>query len=155
MSVCINCFWQKLGLQDGLNSSFYRVYFDNKPILNAKVYTCFFSDAFSFYDGVLTWERLPHYWPFVRGIHWSPVNSHHRGPKYCVAVIFSLLPTWQSYCTNSRFTGALRRLYPHVTLLWCYFSAACRWRFSPVWMDSLWLVICVAQVIYSNAWPLH
>ena len=89
------------------------------------------------------------------GNHWSPVDSHHRGPKYCVAVIFSLLPTWQSCCTNSRFTGDLRRLYPHVTLLWCYFSAACRWRFSPVWMDSLWLVICVAQVIYSNAWPLH
>ena len=24
-------------------------------------------------DGVMTWERFPHYWPFVRGIHWCPL----------------------------------------------------------------------------------
>ena len=25
-------------------------------------------------------ETFPRYWPFVRGIHWSPVNSPHKGP---------------------------------------------------------------------------
>ena len=23
------------------------------------------------YDDDMTWKRFPHYWPFVRGIHWS------------------------------------------------------------------------------------
>ena len=25
-------------------------------------------------------HQSPHYWPFVRGIHRWPVNSHHKGP---------------------------------------------------------------------------
>ena len=31
------------------------------------------------YD-VMTWKRFLHYWPFVRGIHRWPVDSHHKGP---------------------------------------------------------------------------
>ena len=27
------------------------------------------------HDDVIKWEHFPRYWPFVRGIHWSPVNS--------------------------------------------------------------------------------
>ena len=26
----------------------------------------------------MAWKRFPHYWPFVRGIHWSPVSFHHK-----------------------------------------------------------------------------
>ena len=26
------------------------------------------------YD-IIKWEHFPHYWPFVWGIHWPPVNS--------------------------------------------------------------------------------
>ena len=28
---------------------------------------------------VIKWKHFPRYWPFVRGIHWSPVNSPHKG----------------------------------------------------------------------------
>ena len=31
-------------------------------------------------DGVMTWRRFPHYWPFVRGIHRSPVDSSYKRP---------------------------------------------------------------------------
>ena len=31
-------------------------------------------------DAVIKWKHLPRYWPFVRGIHRSPVNSPHKGP---------------------------------------------------------------------------
>ena len=24
--------------------------------------------------------QSPHYWPFVRGVHWWPMNSPHKGP---------------------------------------------------------------------------
>ena len=33
-------------------------------------------------------KRLPQYWPFVQGIHWSPVDSIHFGP---VIPIFAFL----------------------------------------------------------------
>ena len=28
-----------------------------------------------FHDDVINWKHFPRYWPFVRGIHWSPLNS--------------------------------------------------------------------------------
>ena len=31
------------------------------------------------HDGVIKWKHFPRYWPFVRGIHRSPVNSPHKG----------------------------------------------------------------------------
>ena len=30
------------------------------------------------HDDVIKWKHFPRYWPFVRGIHWSPVNSPHK-----------------------------------------------------------------------------
>ena len=32
------------------------------------------------HDDVAPWKRIPRYWPFVRGIHRSPVDSPHKGP---------------------------------------------------------------------------
>ena len=31
------------------------------------------------HDEVIKWKHFPRYWPFVRGIHRSPVNSPHKG----------------------------------------------------------------------------
>ena len=31
-------------------------------------------------DDEMTGKRFLHHWSFVRGIHWSPVDSHHKGP---------------------------------------------------------------------------
>ena len=31
------------------------------------------------YDDVIKWTHSTRYWPFVRGIHWSAVNSHQKG----------------------------------------------------------------------------
>ena len=31
-----------------------------------------------FHDEVIEWKHFPRYWPFVRGIHRSPVNSPHK-----------------------------------------------------------------------------
>ena len=27
---------------------------------------------------IITWKSFPYYWPFVRGIHRSPVDSPHK-----------------------------------------------------------------------------
>ena len=42
------------------------------------------------HDDVIQWKHFPRYWPFVRGIHWSPVNSHQKD-HWCGALIFSLI----------------------------------------------------------------
>ena len=42
------------------------------------------------YDGVIKWKHFPRYWPFVRGIHRSPVNYPHKG-QWRGALIFSLV----------------------------------------------------------------
>ena len=39
------------------------------------------------HDDVIKWKHFPHNWPFVRGIHRSPVNSPHKG-QWCEALIF-------------------------------------------------------------------
>ena len=42
------------------------------------------------HDDVIKWKHFPRYWPFVRGNHWSPVNSPHKG-QWRGALIFSLI----------------------------------------------------------------
>ena len=32
-----------------------------------------------YHDDVIKWKHFPRYWPFVRRIHRSPVNSPHKG----------------------------------------------------------------------------
>ena len=36
-------------------------------------------EVWSNHDDVITWKHFPRYWPFVRGIHRSPMNSPHKG----------------------------------------------------------------------------
>ena len=31
------------------------------------------------HDDVIKWNHFPHYWPFMREIHRSPMNSPHKG----------------------------------------------------------------------------
>ena len=33
------------------------------------------------HDDVIKWKHFPRYWPFVRGIRRSPVNSQHKGQQ--------------------------------------------------------------------------
>ena len=44
-------------------------------------------------DGVIKWRQFPRYWPFVRGIQRSPVNSPHEG-QWRGALTFSLIYAW-------------------------------------------------------------
>ena len=48
------------------------------------------------------------YWPFVRGIHGSPVNSLRKG-QWCGALVVSLICVWISGWVNNREAGDLRR----------------------------------------------
>ena len=45
------------------------------------------------HDDFIKWKLFPCNWPSVKGIHWSPVDSPHKG-QWCRALMFSLICTW-------------------------------------------------------------
>ena len=52
---------------------------------------------FTCHDDVIKWKHFPRYWPFVQGIHRSPVNSPHKGQWRGTDVFFNI-------CVNKRFS---------------------------------------------------
>ena len=61
---------------------------------------------------VIKWKHFPLYWPFVRGIHRSPVNSPHEG-QWRVSLMFSLICARINGWVNNREAGDLRRHRAH------------------------------------------
>ena len=55
----------------------------------------------------LQMELFPRYWPFVQGIHRSPVNSPHKG-QWHGALMFSLICAWINSWVHNREAGGLR-----------------------------------------------
>ena len=66
----------------------------------------------STYNDVIKWKHFPRYWPFVRAIHRSPVNSHHKG-QWRGALVVSFICAWINGWVNNRETGDLRRHRTH------------------------------------------
>ena len=64
------------------------------------------------HDDVIKWKHFPRYWPFVREIHRSPVNSPHRG-QWRRALMSSVICAWISDWVNNREAGYLRRHRAH------------------------------------------
>ena len=74
-----------------------------------------------YHDDVTKWKHFPRYWPFVRGIHRSPVNSPHKG-QWRGALMFSLICAWTNGWVNNRDAGDLRRYCAHYDVIVIYFS---------------------------------
>ena len=70
------------------------------------------------HNDVIKWKIFSHYWPFVRGIHRSPVNSPHKG-QWRGAFIFSLICAWINAWVNNRKAGdlGLHRAHYDVTIM--------------------------------------
>ena len=62
--------------------------------------------AMSSHDDVIKCTHFPRYWPFVRGIHRSSVNSTHKG-QWRGALMFSLICVWINGWVNNREAGDL------------------------------------------------
>ena len=65
-----------------------------------------------FHDDVIKWKHFPRYWPFVRGIPRSPVNSPHKG-QWRGALMCSSICAWINRWVNNREAGDLRRHRAH------------------------------------------
>ena len=70
------------------------------------------------HDDVIKRKHVPSYWPFVPGIHRSPVNSPHKG-QWRRALMFSLICAWINSWANNRKAGHLRhhRCHYDVTVM--------------------------------------
>ena len=64
------------------------------------------------HDDVIKWKHVPRYWPFVRGIHRSPVNYPHKG-QWHGALMFSLICARINGWVNNGGAGDLRRHRAH------------------------------------------
>ena len=71
------------------------------------------------HNDVIKWKHFLRNWPFVRGIHRSPVNSPHKG-QWRGTLMFSLICVWINDWVNTREAGDLRRYRPHydVIVMW-------------------------------------
>ena len=78
--------------------------------------------TFRNHDDVIKWKHFPRYWPFVRGIHRSTVNSTHKGRWHGV-LMFSLICTWINVCTKQSWgwwsETLSRSLWCHCIALLC------------------------------------
>ena len=86
-------------------------------IINCLTRAIMLSKQYTHHD-VIKWKHCPRYWPFVWGIHRSPVNSPHKG-QWRGALIFSLIGAWINHWVNNPEAGDLRghRAHYDVTVM--------------------------------------
>ena len=83
-------------------------------------------------------RMLPRNWPFVRGIHRSPVDFPHKG-QWRRALVYSLICAWTKGWANNWDVGDLRRHCAHYdfTLMWVlefsgeYHHGSHKWNYYP------------------------
>ena len=78
-------------------------------------------------------DIFSNYWPFVRGIHRSPVNSPHKG-QWRGALMFSFICTRINGWVNNQEAGDSRRYHAHydVTVMYSVDSL----RFDAPWYSA-------------------
>ena len=81
-----------------------------------------------FHDDVIKWKHFPRYWPFLRGIHRSAVNSTQKG-QWRGALMFSSIWVWINGWVNNREASDLRRYRAHYGVI--------------VMMGSIFLWFCI------------
>ena len=71
-----------------------------------------FRERVASYDDVIKWKHFPRYWPFVRGIHRSPLNYPHK-VQWRGVLMFSLICARINGWVNSGKGGDSRRHRAH------------------------------------------
>ena len=115
----------------------------------------------SVHNDIIEWKHSMIYWPFVRGIHWSPVDFPHKG-QWCGALIFSLICTWTIGWANIRDTSDLSRhhAYYDVTVmnsnLWTETKCASSVHMflCIFWFDTGSFYLCLSGLLHWH-WGSH
>ena len=97
------------------------------------------------HDDVIKWKNFPRYWPFVRGIHRSLVNSPHKG-QWRGVLMFSLICARINGSVNNDEAGYLRRhrSYYDVTAM----NMKCQ---SPINIFSIKIV----DTLFPKRWSIY
>ena len=100
---------------------------------------------FTEHDDVIKWKHFSRYWPFVRGIHRSPLISPHKG-QWRGAFMFPLICARINGWVNNREAGDLRRHRAHyeVIVMICYWDS--KLTISHHWFTELqewWRWLCI------------
>ena len=120
-------------------------YFQGKFVENKYIFCSTESHELQIYnshDDIIKWKHFPRYWPFVLGIHWSPVYSPHKGYWHGV-LMFTLMCAWingwLSYLHNEIFYAGETSLYWICPLYWSpsHHSSATD-HSSRVYIDHRW-----------------
>ena len=77
---------------------------------------CYWLLNFATHDDIIKLKHFPRYWPFLRGIHRSPVNSPHKG-QWRGALKFTLICARINGWVNNREAGDLRRYRAHYDVI--------------------------------------
>ena len=112
----------------------------------------------STHDDVIKWKHFPRYWPFVRGIHRSPVNSPHKG-QWRGALMFSLICVWINGWVNNREAGDLRRYRAHydvtvMIILPVTFVKYIPWNMHNVNASTFFFYFKLTNVLYISLSPM-
>ena len=92
---------------------------DNGSYNNSPVYVTLY--LIPSRDDVIKWKYFPRYWPFVRGIHRSPVDSPHNS-QWRGALALSWIRAWTNGWANKRVACVLKRHRAHYDVTVTIFS---------------------------------
>ena len=101
-----------------------------------------------FHDDVIKWKHFLRYWPFVQGIHRSPVNSLHKS-QWRIALMFSLICAWINHWLNNPEAGDLRWHHYDIIVMCSYFLPS----FSDVY--HIWWQHDFSNIILLNITELQ
>ena len=98
------------------------------------------------HDDVIKWKHVPRYWPFVQGIHQSPVNSPSKG-QWRGALMVSLICAWTNGWVNNRDACDLGHHYAHYEVIVMDRIRCC-------WSQSILVQSMACSVIASFPEPI-
>ena len=81
----------------------------NSPTEREQIYSM---DSLRYHDDVIKWKHFSRYWPIVKGIHRSPLNSPHKA-QWRGALMFSLICASINGWVHNHEAGDLRRHCAH------------------------------------------
>ena len=108
------------------------------------------------HDDVIKWKHFPCYWPFVWGIHRSPVNSPHKGQQH-EALMFSLICALNKWLSKQPwgwwFKMPPSSLWRHCNVMWLQVFLALRHMSVEsitvaLWMRAFHLIL--TKQLYQN-----
>ena len=93
------------------------------------------------HDDVIKCKHGPRYWPFVQGIHRSPVNSPHKG-QWRGPLMFSLICAWIDDWVNNGEVCELIHYHAHYDIVMCRLSLL---------MMTLWQTFLITGPLWGES----